>query len=356
MRALRSDGQTLRLVADAATPEPPPGEALVQPSRVLLTPADVQGIGRGVPFVGTLGHLFVGVVRSVNLPADSSNALASRRSLVGRRVVASPVVACGQCDMCRSGLSSHCRTRQVPGLWGRDGACAELVAMPVANLHPLPDSLDDDRAVFAPIVAAAAHTANMLRAENRQYVSVLGDSPLALLTAQALARQNRSVRVLSADSNAARLCEQWGMKHRPTDEPGRRQDQDAVVDCTGSAAGLRLAMQLARPRAVIMLKSVLADAPFPAGRPFPTDAAGWSESLDLTPVVTNELRIIGSRDGPLPAAIDLLATGEIDVDPLAHRRFKLDQGPAAADAAANCAHLAVLVEDLGPRPGLARAA
>lgn len=356
MRALRSDGQTLRLVADAAAPQPLPGEALVQPTRVLLTPADVLGIGRGVPFVGTLGHLFVGVVRSVNIPADSSNALASRRSLVGRRVVASPVVACAQCDMCRSGLSSHCRARQVPGLWGRDGACAELVSMPVANLHALPDSLDDDRAVFAPIVAAAAHTANMLRAENMQYVSVLGGSPLALLTAQALARQNRSVRVLSADPDAARLCEQWGIKHRPTDEPGRRQDQDAVVECTGSAAGLRLAMQLARPRAVIMLKSAMADAPFPAGRPFPAHTAGWSEPLDLTPVVTNELRIIGSRDGPLPAAIDLLAAGEIDVEPLAHRRFKLDQGPAAADAAANASHVAVLVEDLGPKPGLARAA
>lgn len=357
MRALRSDGQTFRLATDVPPPDAPPGEAVVQPTRVLLTAADVQTVApqRSQPFVGTVGHLFVGIVKSINLPADAPASLALRRALLGRRVVAAPVVACGQCDMCRAGLPPHCRTRQVPGVLGRDGGCAELVSMPLVNLHAVPDSVDDDQAVFAPLVAAAVHTANMLRAESRTYVSVLGDSPLALLTAQALARLNRSVRVLSTVADTARLCELWGIKHRPIEEPGRRQDQDAVVDCTGSAAGIRLAMQLSRPRGIIMLKSILADVPYPAGRPFPPAGPGWSDALDLTPVVANELRLIGSREGPLPAAVDLLAQKAIDVEPLARKRFKLEQGQAAAAAAGQSAQQAVLVEDLA-RSALAKAA
>jgi threonine dehydrogenase-like Zn-dependent dehydrogenase len=203
---------------------------------VLLTAADaavaMSPTHRG--FNGVLGHLFTGVVREVNLPADAPAALTARRGLLGRRVVCTPAVSCGNCDLCRGGLPSHCRSRQVAGLLGRDGGCADLVAMPLANLHALPDSLNDERAVFAPLVASVLHTAHMLRAESRAFITVLGDSALALLTAQCLAIRNKAVRLLCDHDDAGRLCEQWGVKHRPMNDPGRRQDQDAVVDCTGT--------------------------------------------------------------------------------------------------------------------------
>ena len=342
MRALRTDGQTIQLVPDAPEPLLGPGEALIQPTRVLLTPVDAQS-----GFSGTIGHLFTGVVRQVNIPKDASASLALKRGLLGRRVVAAPVVSCGHCDQCRGGLPSHCRARQVPGILGRDGACADLVAMPLANLLLLPDSLTDDRAVFAPILASVLHTAHMLRAESRAFVTVLGDSALALLAAQCLAGLNKSVRLLSDHPDVGRLCERWGVKHRPLSDPGRRQDQDAVVDCTGSAAGLRLAMQLVRPRGMVMLKSPLADMPFPAGRPFPDAAGDWKAGIDLTPIVANEIQVIGSRDGPLPEAVAALAAGSVDVVPLLGRRFRLEQGVAGLAAGAAGGPMVPVVEDLG---------
>lgn len=349
MRALRTDGTTARQVFDAPEPAVGAGDALIQPTLVMLTAADAAVAAsptrRG--FSGTLGHLFTGIVRSVNIPTDAPASLSLRRGLLGRRVVAAPVVSCGNCDLCRTGLPAHCRTRQIPGIHGRDGACADLVTMPLSNLHALPDNLGDERAVFAPLVASVLHTVHMLRAESRMFVTVLGDSVLAILAAQCLAARNKRVRLLSANADAGRLCEQWGVKHRPPSDPGRRQDQDAVVDCTGSAAGLRLAMQLAKPRAIIMLKSPIADLPFPAGRPFPEPEGDWSMGIDLAPVVANELQLVGSRDGPLSEAIAELASGRIDIGGLVGRRYRLDQGLAALTAAGAGGPLATLVEDLG---------
>jgi threonine dehydrogenase-like Zn-dependent dehydrogenase len=219
--------------------------------------------------------------------------------------------------------------------------------MPLANLHAIPETLPDDRAVFAPLVASVLHTAHMLRAQSRSFVTVLGDSILAVLAAQYLASLNKTVRLLSDDRETGRICEQWGVKHRPLNDPGRRQDQDAIVDCTGTADGLRLAMQLVKPRGVIMLKSPLADVPFPAGKPFPEAADEWSRGVDLTPVVANELQLIGSREGPLPEALAVLTAGSIDVAPLLGRRFRLDQALSAFGAIGTSGPVGILVEDLG---------
>ncbi len=349
MRALRTDGQNIRLVLDAPEPLLGPGEALIQPVRVLLTPVDaaVGSATRRSGFSGTIGHLFTGIVRQVGIPKDAPASLSMKRGLLGRRVVAAPVVSCSHCDQCRGGLPSHCRARQVPGILGREGACADLVAMPLANLVALPDGLSDERAVFAPILASVLHTSHMLRAESRAFVTVLGDSAIALLCAQCLAGLNKSVRLLSDHAEVGRLCERWGVKHRPLNDPGRRQDQDAVVDCTGSAAGLRLAMQLVRPRGIIMLKSPLADVPFPAGRPFPDASGDWQSGIDLTPIVANELQIVGSRDGPLSEAVAALAMGTVDVVPLLGRKFRLDQGIAALAAVASGGPLVPVLEELG---------
>jgi len=349
VRALRTNGAEVSQTLDAPEPHVGPGEALIQPTRVMLTAAD-SAVANSVKrrgFVGTLGHLFTGIVRQVNVPSDASASVAMRRGLLGRRVVAAPVVSCGNCDLCRSGLPAHCRGRQIPGIHGRDGACADLVTMPLANLHAIPDSLTDERAVFAPLVASVLHTVHMLKAESRTYVTILGDSVLAILSAQCLAARNKTVRLLSENSDAGRLCEQWGVKHRPPNDPGRRQDQDAVVDCTGSAAGLRLAMQLTKPRGIVMLKSPIADLPFPAGRPFPEADGDWAGGIDLTPVTANELQLIGSRDGPLPEAMGELVSGRIDVSGMVGRRFKLDQGLAALTAAGMGGPLGIVVEDLG---------
>lgn len=349
MRALRTDGQQTRFVTDAPEPTLAPGDALIKPTRLLASAADIEA-ARPSPdhpgFRGVLGSQFVGVVKKINLPGDAPPALRARAAMVGKRVVAPPAIPCAACDLCRGGLSAHCRARTVLGVHQRDGCFQDLFAVPAGVLCAVPDSVSDDQAVFAHALSGALHAANMLRSEHSSFITILGDSVLALLCAQVLARMNKSVRLLSARADRAGLCERWGIKSRALSEPGRRQDQDVVVDCTGSSAGLKLAMQFVRPRGMILLKNPGALAPCPAGRPMGDAPAGspWATGVDLTPIVVNEVQVVGSRDGPIGDALRMLSEGVIDVTGLIGRRFKFDDAVAALSAASAPDALGIVID------------
>jgi threonine dehydrogenase-like Zn-dependent dehydrogenase len=127
------------------------------------------------------------------------------------------------------------------------------------------------------------------------------------------------VRVIGKHPEKLALCEKWQIRSRPLADIIPRHDQDVVVDCTGSAAGFELAMQMVRPRGSIVLKSTVA-----AGKP-----------INLAPLVIDEITVIGSRCGPFREAIRALAEKQIDVVSLIHRRMKIDQGVQAMELAAS---------------------
>src|SRR5713226_7163671 len=112
-------------------------EALV---RVLLSGicnTDLE-IARGYAgFQGTIGHEFVGVVE------DSPDG-----ALVGHRVVGEINAGCGRCELCLTGDPRHCPERTVLGIAGRDGAHAEYLRLPLANLLTVPSKVPDEHAVF----------------------------------------------------------------------------------------------------------------------------------------------------------------------------------------------------------------
>lgn len=345
MKALRFDGASLSLDRAAAAPVPGPGEAVIRPTRLGVSASDVEIAAGRIPFKGVLGNEFVGVVEDVNIPSDALPPIRSREGLKGQRVVGSPSIVCGVCDMCRAGLSPHCRSRKVLGVSERDGCMAERFTIPLLNLHAVPQHIDDEAAVLATLVARALHAANLVHVESRLYVTILGDTALALLTAQALARLNKSVRLLGSRPERVALCERWGVKHRLIEEAGRRQDQEVVIDCTGAAANLRLAMQLVRPRGVILLCSDSLTPPFPPGVPLPEEARpGWTAAPDLAPAITNELTILGAREGPLADALSLLERAELETAHLITHRAKLADAPAAIATAARDDQIKVLIE------------
>lgn len=323
MRAVVFDGRSARFEARYAEPEVPAGEALVRPLLAGVCSTDLE-ICRGyMGFEGVLGHEFVGVVEELGPEAGEE-----ARSLVGRRVVGSINCVCGVCDMCRRGLSNHCRDRTVLGIQGRDGCFADRFVLPVANLLAVPEGVDDDHAVFTEPVAAACQVLQQLHVEGTPYVTVLGDGRLGLLVAQVMSKLNATVRVVGRHPEKLALCEKWGVKHRPVDEVIARADQDVVVDCTGSASGLETAIGMVRPRGTIVLKSTVAN----------------QSGVDLAPLVVNEVEVIGSRCGPFPEALRLLRGGEVDVLSLISRRYKVEEAEAAMKAAQEPDVIKVLLE------------
>ena len=121
MRALVLGDHGVRLDTDRPDPVPAPGDVLVRVLRAGICETDLQLMRGYKGFTGILGHEFVGV--------------ALGGSCEGRRVVGEINCSCWTCETCAAGRPGHCPNRTVIGILGRDGAFADLIAVPERNLH-----------------------------------------------------------------------------------------------------------------------------------------------------------------------------------------------------------------------------
>ena len=323
MRALVFDGKQLQFDPRKTEPKLASGEAIIRPLLAGICSTDIE-ICRGyMNNTGVLGHEFVGIVEQVHDDCEDK-----AKKLAGRRVVGTINCVCGRCDLCKGGLASHCRNRTVLGIAGRDGCFADRFALPVRNLIEVPDAIEDEQAVFVEPLAAACQLLQQLHIEGRPYITVLGDGRLGLLVAQVMTTLNATVRVVGKHPEKLERCNKWGIKYRLLSDVVARADQDIVVDCTGSVSGLELAMRMVRPRGKIVLKTTVANP----------------SSVDLSPLVINEIELIGSRCGPFPHALAMLADGQVDVTSLISRRMKIEQGVEAMTVAHQPDVLKVLLE------------
>jgi threonine dehydrogenase-like Zn-dependent dehydrogenase len=270
-------------------------------------PAWVAAAARQAPDESVLGRDLVGVVSEVGEDAPSG----VRERLRRARVVCSPMVACGACDMCKAGVSQHCREGGTLGSQGVPGSMAATVAVPWRNLALVPDGLDDEAALLAGPLARAVHAARMIRMEGKVFVTVLGDNLAALLAVQAIARLNATVRLLGWEPEAFGRAEKWGVQHRHASEVGRRRDQTVVVDCVGSSASMDLALGMLRPRGTL----IMAAEPQAGAR------------VDLAPVVRGELELIGASFGSVADALPMLASGEVETSGLVGVRTRASEAP-----------------------------
>ena len=323
MQAIVFDGKQVEYLNNRPRPQCSSGEVLIRPTRMGVCATDLEIAHGYMGFKGTLGHEFVGVVEDA---ADKDH-----KEWVGKRVVGTINCVCSRCDMCRAGLKEHCRDRTVLGIQDRDGCFADSFTLPTCNLLEVPDHVDDDHAVFAEPLAAAYQILRQLTIEGRPYITVLGDGRLGLLCAQVMSQLNATVRLVGKHESKLELCDKWGIKHRLLQDVGLRQDQDIVVDCTGSPQGLQTAMQMVRPRGTIVMKTTVA-------------AHQGEQTLDLSPLVIHEINLVGSRCGPFPDALDALSAEQVDVVSLISRRMKLSHGADALKTAAKSNVIKVLLE------------
>ena len=314
MRALVYDGQ-LRLVEDYHRPEPPPEEALVRVKLAGICNTDLE-IARGyMGFRGVLGHEFVGVVEEC-----------ANESLVGQRVVGEINCYCGECPTCRAGAPTHCPNCTTLGIWGRDGAFADYLILPVANLHTVPEAVSDEVAVFVEPLAAALEILEQVQVKPTDRVVVLGDGKLGLLVAQVLGLTGCELVVGGRHEKKLAILQRRGIDARLADElPADKAD--VVVECTGHPSGFAAARGLVKPRGTLVLKSTF---------------HGDTE-VNLSMLVVDEITLIGSRCGPFAPALRLLERGLVDVESLISATYLLDEGLAAFEQAHEKGTLKVLL-------------
>eukprot|EP00531_Pseudo-nitzschia_arenysensis_P010056 CAMPEP_0116124008 /NCGR_PEP_ID=MMETSP0329-20121206/5056_1 /TAXON_ID=697910 /ORGANISM="Pseudo-nitzschia arenysensis, Strain B593" /LENGTH=421 /DNA_ID=CAMNT_0003617969 /DNA_START=52 /DNA_END=1317 /DNA_ORIENTATION=- len=367
---------------DLPIPVPKAGEALIRVLRAGVCNTDLEILEGYMGFTGVLGHEFVGIVDSVETDDDSL-----RTEWIGKRVCGDINVGCGTCKVCSNFpvdrdikgrcpkfSRNHCPNRTVLGILAKDGTMAEYLTLPLRNLHIVPEHVSDECAVFAEPLAAACRIVeqNLVRYLEDHHqddensggvppdrVAILGDGKLGLMIAEVLGREH-SLRCKCHSSGAQQLSETlkqyypkpvlFGKHSHKLDlvegtagvdckkvaecidttsftgvSSQHEHTYDVVVDATGSPAGLKLAAGMCRPMGTLVLKS--------------TCASGL-EQFNAAPFVIDELRVVGSRCGPIDRALELLAIREetqiqpLRVDKYITKTFSLQDAEAAIKCAA----------------------
>ena len=211
-----------------AAPEPAAaaGEVIIEVEAAGICSTDLEIIKGYMGFEGIPGHEFVGRVKKGPM------------ELIDKKVVAEINCVCGKCKMCRGGLSNHCTNRETIGIFNRNGAFAEQIAVPVENIHVLPDNFSSDHAIFIEPVAAAFQICRQVDLTGHEKVAVIGDGRLGLLAVQALGKKvsKENLILLGRHQKKLNIIEKLGFQGFLPDELKVKPDWDIVVDCTGKAA------------------------------------------------------------------------------------------------------------------------
>jgi threonine dehydrogenase-like Zn-dependent dehydrogenase len=296
MKAICWDGHEVTLDSSYPPPVPDQESAIVKVHLAGICSTDLQIFKGYMNFRGVPGHEFVGSVRQ------------GPENWLGKRVVGEINFGCGRCEFCDRDLTRHCPNRTVMGILNADGAFAEYVAVPVENLV-VPPSVSDEQAVFTEPVAAAFEILRQIQVSTGDEILILGDGKLGNLCAQVLRLTGAKLTALGKHQDKLDLIRRTGVRTTLLNEWEPRLF-DVVVEATGSAAGLELAISAVRPRGTLVLKSTIAGA----------------HQVSLAPLVINEINLVGSRCGIFSDALEALAARQISVVPLIEQVYPLAQG------------------------------
>lgn len=307
MRALWLENQRLTL-RDVELPAPPSGETLVHVLLAGICNTDIELTRGYYAFSGVPGHEFVGEVD-------------------GKRVVGEINAVCGSCEPCRNDRRTHCDRRSVLGIIGRNGAFAEYLTLPAANLHLVPENVTTEAAVFAEPLAAALEIQEQVEIGPDDRVLVVGDGKLGQLVAQTLALTGCRLSVVGRHRNKLERLEKLGIRTTAPDsiEP---KTFDIAVECTGSPTGFEVARKALRARGTLVMKSTYAG----------------DLTFNASSLVVDEITLIGSRCGPMDRALEVLSSGAVDVRGLVDGTYSLSDAIAAFDHAQRPGVMKVLLK------------
>ncbi len=316
MNAIWLEDQQVTFRSGIPVPAPDPGEALIRVSLAGVCSTDLEMVRGYYQYSGIPGHEFVGRVETAP----------GAPQWINQRVVGEINISCGVCKPCLDGYLTHCEHRQVLGIRNWNGVFAEYLVLPLKNLHFVPEPIPDEAAVFVEPLAAALEILEQVSVLPHQCCLVVGAGRLGQLIAQVLATTGCSLQVVARHTYQQDLLTQRNIPwiNEQEVDVGR---MDIVVDATGTPSGFDIARRAVRPRGIIVLKSTYAG----------------EMSINFSSIVVDEITLVGSRCGPFPAAIQMLATGRIDPTGLVQATFPLEQGADALEYASQPGVLKVLI-------------
>lgn len=285
--------------------------------------SDVHGYdgssGRRIPPI-VMGHEAAGVVAAVGAEVTSV--------APGDRVTFDSTVYCAKCEFCLRGEVNLCEDRQVVGVscreFRRAGAFAEYIAVPEYIVYKLPPSLAFADAAMLEAVSVALHAVKLSQIKSGETALVIGAGMIGLLVLQAALNAGCS-RVFVADIDATRLqlAKQLGAAETllasGTDLVSEvlrltvGRGVDVALEAVGRNETVVTAIDCVRKGGTVTLVGNIAA----------------EVTLPLQKVVTRQIRLQGScaSSGEYPEAMELVASGKIQVAPMISAVAPLRDGP-----------------------------
>lgn len=318
----------LREIEIGEAPEPElaaPRDVLLRIDAVGVCGSDVHYYRTGrigaavVKFPFVLGHEFAGTIEKTG---------AEVRGLEpGKRVAVDPLVACGHCDQCRAGRFNTCRNQRFMGNPGElSGSLAEYLVMPAECCYPVPDSMTAAQTAMIEPLSIAVHAQRLAQMQAGATIGILGSGPIGLsvlLACRAAADCTAYMTDLIDErlAMAAHLGARWTGNPNKLDvvkaiSEAEPAGLDFVFECAGEQETLDQAVELLKPGGTLVM----------VGIPEFDEVSFQAHTLRRKELTIKNVR---RQNHCMEPAINLVASGRINVDPLMTHHFPLRETAAA---------------------------
>lgn len=321
MRASVLTGVKTLHVEDRPVPRPAADEVLVRVAAVGVCGSDTHYYreGRLGDFVVdgplVLGHELSGTVVAVGEGVDPAR--------VGSRVAVEPQRPCGRCRQCRAGRYNLCPEMEFYATPPVDGAFAEYVTIQESFAHDLPEGVSFEAAALLEPLSVGVAAVRKAQVRPASRVLIAGAGPIGIIcaqTAKAFGASEVIVTDLVPERRARAL--QYGATEAldPVADAARVAGLgvDAFIDASGAPRAVDAGIRAVGPAGSVVLVGL--------GHSTMELPVEHIQNLEIT--VTGVFRYVDTW----PAAIHLVASGQVELDSLVTGRFGLDQAAEALES------------------------
>ncbi len=252
---------------------------------------------------------------------------------IGDRVAVDPLMCCGKCDQCLAGREHTCRDQKFLGCPRQAaGTLAEYVIMPARCCYCVPDAMTSEQTAVVEPFSIGLYAQRLGGDVASKKVAILGSGPMGLSVLLAL-KQAGAGKVYMTDIRdyRAELARDMGADwiSNPASQDivaGILQDEplgvDLAYECAGEQDTVDQCVELLKPGGVMILVGIQE-----------IDRV----SFEMNAMRRKELRLQNVRRQNLcvPPAIELIASGKVNVDAMVTHHFSLSETPQAFDMVSN---------------------
>jgi len=315
-------------IEDRTIPELCPDEVLIRSTDASICATEVKYWYKGIPQVPEGTHIVQG--HELGGTIDELGSAVEKNHTVGSKVAVDPTLWCGACDMCMAGMSNLCRHIQFMSLPPVDGGFQQFYKVPAKNVHLVPSNMPLDWVSMAEPVSislnAISDAEQIVGTLSGKNIVIVGAGSLGLLLIQTLRllREPHRICILDLLDYRLKLAYEFGADaiiNPKTDDSSDRimdvtngSEADLVFEVSGESDAYQLSANLVKPGGTVVIIGIPVEQEYIPIQCITTRRHGLTLKF---------VRRFNPKD--FPKAIEMIASGKINVAKLITHTFSLDE-------------------------------